>query len=329
MEEGRSSSIIRHYGRTIFVSLLISFSLVYLVLREMDLDETKKILVDWNWGYVPVLLLLAVSKNLARALRLHVMHPEGASRQVYFYAVCAQNLFFLTLPAVLGEMSLVYILRKVLNLNLYQSMTNVAVVRLFDISIYLIFSSVIVIVTWTDDFGTLTRGLVFLTIALALIVAVVHFFMKLDQQAATKIRIVIFAIKQSEMFRSALHNLSSKKILIQIAGYSVINYILNIAIFIVTLRLFYEQLSMLGNILLNIFVTPIFLLPVKGIANIGTHEAAYFYGLQLLSVSNQSAVGIALGTHAADIARGLTMTLAGIVGLLVIAWRNRLNRVDG
>jgi hypothetical protein len=313
----------RNYKKTVSVSLLLSISLGYLVLREMDLEETKKILLDWRWEYTPLLLSLAALKNLVRGLRLYAMHPRGASRRAYFCAISAQNFFFLALPAVLGEVSLVYILRRVLKVDLRQSMTNVAIVRLFDIAVYVLFSSIIIAVTWGDESRMLLTGMFFLAAALVTILAAFHFLSRHEWPASPGRGFSHFAERQLKLFKASVLTVSNRAVLVQVAAYTVVNYVLNLSIFVLVLRSFSADFPLLNGIILNIFTTPIFLLPVKGIGNFGTHEAAYFYGLQLLDVSKLHAIGIALGTHAIDLGLGLVMTLVGLAGLLALSEKQR------
>lgn len=311
------------FKKTLILSALLSIALGYLVLREMDFAQTRRILLAAQWHYLPYLLLLAGLRNLVRGLRLYLMSPDSASKTAYFLAISAQNFFFLTLPAILGEVSLVYILRKVLHTSLHQSITNVAIGRLFDIVVYVVFSCLIIALAPTDTVGTLLRGMAFLMLTLVVLSAAVVVLFRVRRKLRPRTRLAASLAGQLDLFEFALSALSDRHMLARVAALTVVNYLLNVAAFVLSVYIVYPYLPVLTSIVLNIFTTPVFLLPVKGIGNFGTHEAAYFYGLQLLGVAKQGAIGIAVGTHIIDLMIGSIMTIAGIAGLYLLG-RKRL-----
>ena len=59
------------------------------------------------------------------------------------------------------------------------------------------------------------------------------------------------------------------------------------------------------------------MLPVKGIGNFGTHEAVYFFGLQLFGVSEGRSSALSLATHSLDfVLVGISATVG--IGMLLV-----------
>jgi len=316
-------------ARSVIVSLVLTCVLGYLVLREFELESAREVLLGWNWRYAPAIIFLAMLKNVVRGLRLHAMSPANASRSAFIFAVSFQNLFFLTLPALLSEASLVYVLRRLLRVNLHQGITNVSIVRAFDLLVYLVFSALIILVVWRDAPAALLEGLLLLFGMLALAAVAIH--LVLGSRALTGPGRSGLAGKlsaQIRLFRESVVQVSDRNLLARVAAYTLVNYALTIALFVIVVQSFHDRISTTSCVLLNIFTTPVFLLPVKGLGNFGTHEAAYFYGLQLLGVEARAAVGIALGTHAVDLVVGSVMTIVGLGGLAALHRRSRSAPVE-
>jgi len=234
------------------------------------------------------------------------------------------------LPGGLGEVSILYLFKKVMNINYSKSVSSLFTLRTIDFVLSamlfaLLFLFKSKIVCFSTMLWTIMECLIGISVILLVFTGIFvysdKFFKKYSESAfINKFNI----LNRLNNFLIAMR--------IHLSGFIAFDSILvlsflTLLIFLVTYFVLVAAAKTLNSGLLfpEIFFVflmlwPITVLPIKGILNIGSHELGWVVPLMIIGHSNSTAVLIAFGTHTIL----LLNVLVTAVALLVIYKRDIL-----
>lgn len=295
-------------NRTKLLSLLLGVMLMSWLLSQLEWNATLDIL-----RRVPLSLLLlgfvcyAVSFYL-RALRFKYLLPAEMNRDHLFPIVLIHYMALNIIPARLGELSYVYLLKRINEVPTGYSISNLLLARVFDQ--FAIASLFLLAVGWVDlpgqwlDLVSLGVGIFFL-ITLVMLMAilickeqVLHWIQRIFHRLKWDQRSFLQKVLQTlESMVSALREIQVKKQAVRIFALSLLIWVCIFSLNYVLLLAFHVPLTYIEVVLSSTFLILLSLLPLRAFSMIGVHETTWVFIAIALGVSRNVAITAAFGTH--------------------------------
>lgn len=312
--------------RRLALPILLAVVLTYPVLKQLHIEQLKEVFVSFNWLFFAGSLACLFLRSYARALRLRVLSGSQESTGSFFAMISLQSFFLLMLPVALGELALVYLMNKINRVAGSKGMASVTVARVLDLGLYLLLAMAFLSFAATGLPSALKWGGLGLTAAFVVACLLGWALLRGRGQISASpqgpglvARLKGYLLSYLEALRQVVQQ--GRGLILFLCSLSIL--VLNLAVMTCNIKAFDSSIPMLKIILFNIIATPLYMLPVKGIGNFGTHEAVYFFGLQLFGVSEGRSSALSLATHSLDfVLVGISATV-GIGMLLVMKKRRR------
>jgi len=307
----------------IITVVLISFFLSQI--GTIDLINTVK---KVNPIYIVFGFILYLGSNICRAYRFYILLDKEVNVKDLFYVVCVHNLANNILPARTGELSYVYILKKIYSRNTSEGIASLTVVRFFDfITIFFLFflsvshiqikSNIITNNLWPISFFMIFLIILFLTL----------FFYGNLIISNLKIILQKLSLDNKELFMNLLRKLEEipesfekmkpfgKTIFFELVGLSfgvwitlyLFNYIL-----MKSLNINFDFLTVVFSTSFAVFTN---ILPVQGIGGFGTLEGGWSAGLIAAGLDSEVAICSAFIFHIISIVYYLLLGFLGLFGI--------------
>jgi len=139
-------SRIRPYTK--YIALFLTIILVALLLTQVSSDTIISIISHINPVYLLAGFMLYASSYFFRAWRFHLLLNREVSIKDLFNIVCVHNATNNLLPARTGELSYIYLLKKINNKTVGDGIATLVVSRIFDfIALIILFFFAIVLIT--------------------------------------------------------------------------------------------------------------------------------------------------------------------------------------
>lgn len=307
---------------------LLSVALVAYLVSKLDIGESLRTLARTSIPLALVCCLLYYTSNACKAFRLKLLLRDAGIRFGDLFVITSYHNFFNQIfPARSGELTLVYYLKKVGNMNVSRGLHSLIIIRIFDFAVVPLFF----IVSFLVFFGKRTSPL--------LIVAAAGFFL-----------LSLFLLFKSRWFvaagRSMLHALFR---LLRIDGKPSIARILakvdevalefeqfdtwghvtrltfaSLAVWAALYTLFYTAIRALGvsidyfqaiagstgGVLANI-------LPINSFGSFGTLEAGWAGGFMLVGMTRQDAIVTGIGFHLISFVASASIAILCRIAVLI------------
>lgn len=293
---------------------IVSFLLVWLLFRYVHLSDvvvafSRVTLIGVLLGFVFYFLGYVI-----RAVRFYYQLNKKISFHTLFNIVCIHNAVNSLLPARLGELSYVYLVKKK-NIPVAQSTAGLLLTRVFDlIALILLFllalfmSRATLPVFFKNLIVPVLIVLGILVVGSALVVACTPLLHRLRfQESRFRIIRMLHALIHSfhqEHTRSKLTMLFTTSIMLWISQFLMIYFI------------FLGVLPVSGWSILIGSLFPILstVLPVQGIAGFGSIEAAWALGFVMLGIAKEAAIATGFVFHLVIIGYFLLLGMVGWIG---------------
>lgn len=290
--------------------LSLGFGVILLswLISQLEWSATLEILRG-----VPVSLLLAgfmiygVSFYL-RALRLQLLLPAGMNTNHLFPIVLIHYTALNMIPARLGELSYVYLLKQINDVPTGYSISSLLIARIFDqfaiAFLFLLSAPLVDLPTQWLRLVSLSVGIFFIVTFVMLMVIlaykerVLHWIQQIVRNLKWHERPLIHKImREIEGMVVAFREIQVKKQAVRLFGVSVLIWMGIFSLNYMLLAAFHVPLSYIEVVLTSTFIILIGLLPLRVFSIIGVHETTWVFIALALGVSRNVAITAALGSH--------------------------------
>ena len=300
--------------------------LLYILLSQIDFDDVTTTVVHMDLRYIAIGFVLYICSYFLRAFRFYILLGRDININSLFNIVCIHNFLNSLLPARTGELSYIYMLKKLHNKDIAVGASTLVISRIYD---FIAISSIFLISAWMvrNLLGRIQELVyivaIFMILCVIILVAISRTgeaFLQLVSSISglvgveenhfmkyfmTKTTDVIRAMERMRTIRMGSWALFIS-ILIWAANYSMVFFVLKGLSFSLPL-----QLVVVGST----FTLLSTLLPISGIANFGTSEGVWTLVFVPLGLTLDHAIISGLGYHIVLIA---FYSLLGLYGLIRI-----------
>ena len=138
-------SRIRPYTK--YIALLITIFLVVLLFTQVSVQNVIYTLIHINPAYLLAGFALYTCSYLFRAWRFRILLDDKVTMKDLFHIECVHNMMNNLLPARTGELSYIYLLKKVPNRTTGEGLATLVVARIFDfIALAILFFAAVILI---------------------------------------------------------------------------------------------------------------------------------------------------------------------------------------
>lgn len=290
--------------------------LAWFVWTHTDAQKLLAAFAEVSWPHYVAAIAALVVYQIFRTLRTRLLVDPGLGFFGLFLTLCVQCLVNAYFPAGLGELSIVYLLRRRHDVGLHLGTAAVVVARIADLTVFLLLFFVII--------GLMARQIpaevyiAMLSVAAVLLVTVVGLFLlrKLVglylAKWAGRAGAIGWLGRHSLIFVEALMQVRSARDLAQLLLFSAAMWVFHFLQWFFLLQAVQLSLSPLEVLWVYVLFFPVSFLPLRGVAAMGPRIATWFFALQLVGVDQTRA---ATAAFAVDI---LLQTLSLWIGALPV-----------
>ncbi|MCG8450642.1 MAG: flippase-like domain-containing protein [Pirellulales bacterium] len=276
--------------------LLISSILLGLVIFQIEPDDFLKLAGRINsYYFIPGIIFLFL-EGIFTSLRVHKLNSGRLAFATSLRVTAWYVLFLLIIPARLGELSMVVLLNRHMNLSYGSAVTNLLVQKLLDLlvlALVFLFSSVVVFELFQME--------ILVIIAFVIVMAMIVILLRLEgiltiiaaytfRFRAIISRKILFNILRSRSW--ARHHMTQKLVL-EACSVTFLKWLCNIAGFICIMYSLDLSFGMFRDILVSITYNFLAIIPLQTIGGIGLGEAGLMgilalFGMPLTSAASAS-----------------------------------------
>ena len=280
---------------------------------------------SWEWLFLA--LVVFIINQLLRAFRFSILiHSKEVMVRDIFSVQCLYSLFAYLLPFRSGEPSYIYILKKYVKIPATEGVATLLVARIFDyIAISFLFFFVLFLV-W-GRLPLQPRILIFPVVMVLFIIflffvflifrggMVVGFLKSINGGVAPRYkRLTGVILRNSEEILTSLRKITNKNVYMTVFLISMLTWLVLALSFDLMIRALGYDVSYLTALCLTVLLFPVAF--AQGVGNLGTHEAEWVPILLLFGFHQETAISIALSSHA--IIFSYILLMAGYAKLTMI-----------
>jgi len=321
-------SRIRPYTK--YIALFLTIILVALLLTQVSSDTIISIISHINPVYLLAGFILYASSYFFRAWRFHLLLNREVSIKDLFNIVCVHNATNNLLPARTGELSYIYLLKKINNKTVGDGIATLVVSRIFDfIALIILFFFAIVLITdipkiIMDALWIIAFFGIFLLIVLVILLTRGKKFVIQIQKTAERLHCehnpgVHFFIRKGFETIESLDRIQIKESISALMISSLLIWGVNYFVVYLLMMGMNFQLSIFIVILGGTFILLTTVLPIQGVAGFGTTETIWTLVFVPLGLSVDQAIVSGFCYHIVII---LYFAILGIYGWITIQVKN-------
>ena len=313
---------IKKHTYRICISLIVSVLALAIILQFVEINNIK-ILFQANWLWLLLGFFSYILNYIFRTLRFNVLLNANniAFKDLFGVTVLYGMLNFL-MPSKSGEFSYLFLANRYLKTSLSEGAATLITARFFDFTTATLFLPVILIVFWQNlsiwALYSLTAFCVIVAIAAALFILLVNKQQVVNPGEKRKNKLDIKYYWKRLIY--ALQGIYSR-------GRYTKTFLLTIFIW-TTIYLNYYcitvglgiDVTIFQMIVVSIIMTPLTILPLQGVANLGSHELGWTTALALFGYNAETALTIAVGSHVVLL---IFVLLLGGGGMIILKTRSR------
>lgn len=298
----------------ILLATTLSAILITLLLYNINLNRMFNLLTDINIYYLTLGFLSYTLMNLFRVFRYQIITNNELPLPKMTSIVLIHNFYNNLLPARIGEASFPLLLREE-QYNFPHSISFLVTSRLFDlIAILPLFLVSLLFLEHTPPTILIIRNLLLLTLTLGAVglLAMTTFSNQLTAYLSHHPPLDKLA-NYLDTQANQLKTLSTIQIA-SITSSSILIWILSFFMYILLIEGVQINIPWPNIIVASVFVIFSTILPIQGVLQLGTAEAAWAVPLLILGTSKEAAIYTGFITH---FARILFFVILGLVGWLI------------
>ena len=303
------------------VSILIAFGLCLPLLRYVDL----KTLIDVIGAASPLWLVGATFAfgwyQWLRTQRFYLLVIPQGSKGLLFGTISVHTFLNGVLPAGVGEGAFVYLLKRLHQVPFLRGTSSLLCARLIDLTLFSFLFFVVFF--WLRH--RLPEPLVWgMVLVVGLLVGMLAFLWSAAfsrNWILKKLKIKSHRLSRYfEDFNVSWRQMSDKRVLRSLIGYSIGMWLAMYGFFFAVIHALRFDLGAEDVLFLYIALFPISLLPIRGIANLGTHEATWVAALVALGLSLKEATTLAFSSHILFLSAILVFGLLPSIYMAISWW---------
>jgi uncharacterized protein (TIRG00374 family) len=331
--KGQSSRWIKY-----FISAVISLIVLAYIFASIDWPTLYQLFTRFNWHWLILAWLVFIGNYFLRTLRFRalIVQAEHIPLSPLFAITSLHGMLNYILPARTGELSLPILLTRRLNVTLAASTVTLVAARFFDFLIIALLLPFILIIFPNLMPTPAIYGTLILCVAIYLVAVLLILWIRYHKEKNIFGLVPIFSkskgAKFTEPIINALGKLTAELYKLYQKGRFGYICLLTIFIWLSVYTNFYFlilamgfRLSYLHVVIVSIIMVPLTLLPLQGLANLGTHELGWVVGLTLVGYKLDEALLIAVGSHFILL---IFVLVLGGSGFLISAGMNPANPVS-
>lgn len=290
------------------IPLLITVALIIILFSQISLENFLNTISGISPFWVLVGLLCYSISYLFRAIRFRMLLGNKIALKEMYPLVCLHYLANNILPARLGELSYIYLVKKLHRIPAAEGIASLTIARVFDLialsSLFLLSATFVedIPAVIANSFMVMGVAMLLLVVSLILIIYSGQRFVDLLERifnvlGIKKSRKIEFILTKSRETVDSFHVIKSKKVIL----YTLVNsfaiwfflYMMNLSL----LRGMGLNLSLALVILGSTFALLVSIVPVPSVANIGIYESAWALAFISLGMGKEIAIASGFAVH--------------------------------
>ena len=307
-------------------AVCITIILVAILFTQISAGDIAKTLHQISPAYLLAGFFLYVGCYLFRTLRFYYLLDKKITIRELFPIVCLHNMINQILPAKTGELSYIYLIKKVHNRTIGEGVATLFLARMFDmisISVLFLVSFILVLPSLTANQGVVYTVIIVLVIFIGMLflflykaqfcLKIVSAFLSFIHASTTKSG--DFILRQGAETVTALERTRSggKYSYLVLFGSSLGIWGALYSFTIVLLLAMNIQLSLPAMIFACSFGFMTAILPIQGIGNFGTFEAGWTAGFLSVGLPAELAISTGFSYHIINLLFNILLGLFGYV----------------
>ena len=289
-------------------AVVISIALVLILLSQIRIADIITTLAGIDPLYLSAGFALYASSYFFRALRFYILLNREVGIRGLFNIVCVHNMMNNLLPARTGELSYIYLLKKLHNQSTGEGIATLTIARIFDfitISLFF-FISALLIVDLPAIISNVVSGIVFFLILIVLfLIFLVYGGEKFmcdvenitEKSNLNRFRLTKFLLEKMNKIIDSVSVIQSKKVILSSFLLSFLIWSVLYSMNYVLLKGMNMDLSIISIVLGSTFSIFACNLPVPSLGLFGIYEGAWTAAFVSLGVSKESAMITGFGIH--------------------------------
>ena len=293
--------ILKYRSYAKYIAVIITIVLVVLLFTQINIGDVITTLKNINPIYLIAGFILYTCSYIFRAWRFHILLNKEVSIKDLFHIECVHNMMNNLLPARTGELSYVYLLKKVNKRTTGEGIATLVVARIFDfIAIALLFFIAIFTVKDVppiikDALWMIALFFLILFIMLSMILYRGRSFVNLMNAIIKsihleKIGISLYCLKKGFETADCLEKIKVKNNIRPMVAFSILIWGLNYAMGYLVLIGMNISLPIQVIVLGMTFTLLSTTLPINGVSGFGTNEGFWTLAFVPLGMSVQIAI---------------------------------------
>ena len=290
-------------------AVIITVVLVATLLSQISIGDVTKTLTSINPIYLVIGFILYLCSYFFRALRFHILLNNKISIKDLFSIVCVHNMANNILPARTGEISYVYLSKKLHNIPVGEGVASLMVARIFDFTTisFLFFVSAIFIRNLPDIVSKIIWIIIgLLVFVLLLFFALVFFgeiFVDMIRRVANGINALRFSsvqylLRKGDETVQSFKLMNSKKLFGCVFVTSMMIWCFQYSMLYILAKGMNISLAFWCMIFAVTFVFFTTILPIQTIGGFGIIEGGWALGFIIMGISKEIAISSGFGFHA-------------------------------
>lgn len=293
--------ILKYRSYAKYIAVIITIVLIALLFTQINLGDIINTLKSINPIYFIAGFILYTCSYFFRAWRFHILLNKEVGIKDLFHIECVHNMMNNLLPARTGELSYIYLLKKVNSRTTGEGVSTLVVARIFDfIALTILYFTAILTVKNVpsiikDAFWIIALFMVILFFILGMIlfrgrsfVTMINKTMKLIH--IEKNRVSIYFLEKGFETAESLERIKVKSIIGLMIAFSILIWGFNYSMGYLILVGMNISLSIQVIVLGMTFTLLSTTLPINGISGFGTNEAFWTLTFVPLGMSLQMAI---------------------------------------
>ena len=311
-------------GQTItkLSAVIITIVLVAILLSQISTEDVVKTILSIEPTYLVIGFILYLCTYFFRALRFHILLNNKISIKDLFLIMCVHNMANNILPARTGEISYVYLSKKLHNISLGEGVATLMVARVFDfITISFLF---FVAVMTSKDLSDIITNAIWVIAGLLIIVVLMLFYFVYFGEKILYVCIKIiqrlglgqkrgaqYLLRKTNETAQSFETMKSKRVVVWTGFVSILIWVSAYSMDYTLIYAFGIDLSVSKIMIIASFSALLPLLPFHGIGGFGTTEATLAVTMIAVGVSNNLAIVASFGLHIIGIGYVLILGIYG------------------
>jgi len=302
---------------TTAASIALTVAVIAWVALALDWRAARETFAGLSWPWVGAGLGVYLASYALRTLRFRrLVTSQPVAFRPLMGVTSLHGMFNYLLPGRTGEVSYPLLVKRHLGLTLTESTATLVAARFFDFATIGLFLPVVVVVFRDALPGWMVgAAIAFCALVYAGLAAMVLVLRRPPAPAPCGAGVLAGA-------RRAWHGLVEALRAIWRRGQYAPLWALSIAIWLCVYTMFYCIVVALGfpttlfeMVVVSVILLPVTLIPVQGLANVGTHEVAWIAAFSLFGHPLDVALTVAVSTHFVQLAYVLAL---GALGLALV-----------